>query len=175
MTTFERFEGDLPMLLDELAPPREPRLPRLRLRADRALTPAARLELPRKVASYVHAHRADGSPAARPGASDGHPGPPERRTGPSPRCTSAGRQLRQMPAPFGVAGNGKIAYVLDNDIYTFDPATGIRQAVVAGTEAVTMPAYFSMGSTSPSCATRRRASSTGMTSWSPRLTAATRR
>ena len=40
-----------------------------------------------------------------------------------------------MPAPFGLAGNGLVAYTSGGDIYTVDPDTGARQAIVTGPEA----------------------------------------
>ncbi len=39
---------------------------------------------------------------------------------------------RRVPAPFGQARNGLVAYVKDGDIYTADPATGTSVAVVTG-------------------------------------------
>lgn len=44
-----------------------------------------------------------------------------------------GSQSR-LPAPFGVARNGVVAYAADGDIYTADPVTGIASAIVAGPE-----------------------------------------
>jgi Tol biopolymer transport system component len=40
----------------------------------------------------------------------------------------------RLPAPFGVARNGLIAYEADGDIYTADPVTGVATAIVAGPE-----------------------------------------
>ena len=40
-----------------------------------------------------------------------------------------------MPAPFGLAGTGLVAYTSGGDIYTVDPDTGARQAIVTGPEA----------------------------------------
>ncbi len=41
---------------------------------------------------------------------------------------------RQLPAPFGLAANGVVAYASGGDIYTVDPVTGTRQPIVAGPE-----------------------------------------
>src|SRR6478672_9311846 len=43
----------------------------------------------------------------------------------------AGSQ-RRVPQPFGPAANGLVAYSKDGDIYTVDPATGARRAIVSG-------------------------------------------
>lgn len=40
----------------------------------------------------------------------------------------------RLPAPFGVARNGLIAYEAGGDIYTADPATGVATAIVTGPE-----------------------------------------
>ena len=40
------------------------------------------------------------------------------------RRRSSARASRQVPPPFGLAGNGLIAWSLDGDIYTADPVTG---------------------------------------------------
>jgi Tol biopolymer transport system component len=41
-----------------------------------------------------------------------------------------GSQQRELPAPFGPAANGLVAYAADGDIYTVDPVTGASRAVV---------------------------------------------
>ncbi len=38
------------------------------------------------------------------------------------------------PAPFGLAGAGLVAYTIEGDIYTVDPVTGTREAIVTGPE-----------------------------------------
>ena len=38
----------------------------------------------------------------------------------------------QLPAPFGVARNGIVAYAADGDIFTTDPVTGVVKAIVSG-------------------------------------------
>jgi Tol biopolymer transport system component len=40
----------------------------------------------------------------------------------------------QLPAPFGIARAGLIAYAADGDIYTVDPINGIATAIVSGPE-----------------------------------------
>jgi hypothetical protein len=46
-----------------------------------------------------------------------------------------GTQQPRLPAPFGPAGNGLIAYSTAGDIYTADPVTGVATAIVTGPEA----------------------------------------
>ena len=43
-----------------------------------------------------------------------------------------GSQPQRLPPPFGAAANGLVAYSKDGDIYTVDPATGTRAAIVTG-------------------------------------------
>jgi WD40 repeat protein len=38
----------------------------------------------------------------------------------------------RLPPPFGLAGNGLVAYAKDGDILTVDPATGVRNWITAG-------------------------------------------
>ena len=38
----------------------------------------------------------------------------------------------KLPPPFGLAGNGLLAYAHGGDIYTFDPETGTQMAIVTG-------------------------------------------
>ena len=38
----------------------------------------------------------------------------------------------RLPPPFGLAGNGLVAYANDGDIFTVDPATGSRRWITAG-------------------------------------------
>ena len=45
-----------------------------------------------------------------------------------------GSQQHRLPSPFGVAGNGRIAYSSGGDIYTADPVTGQAKAIVTGPE-----------------------------------------
>jgi hypothetical protein len=40
----------------------------------------------------------------------------------------------ELPPPFGLARNGLVAYAQEGDIYTVDPATGERRAIVSGPE-----------------------------------------
>jgi Tol biopolymer transport system component len=41
---------------------------------------------------------------------------------------------QRLPAPFGLAGNGLVAYSSGGDIFTVDPVTGAREAIVTGPE-----------------------------------------
>jgi dipeptidyl aminopeptidase/acylaminoacyl peptidase len=43
-----------------------------------------------------------------------------------------GSRLTRVPPPFGLAGNGLIAYSIDGDIHTTDPVTGVTRPVVTG-------------------------------------------
>ncbi len=52
-----------------------------------------------------------------------------------------GSNQRRVPAPFGAAANGLVAYSKDGDIYTVDPATGARRAIVAGATVDESPAF----------------------------------
>ncbi len=47
----------------------------------------------------------------------------------------------RLPAPFGVARNGLIAYENAGDIYTYDPATRTSSVLVGGTDAETQPVW----------------------------------
>ena len=47
----------------------------------------------------------------------------------------------RLPAPFGVARNGLIAYAADGDIFTVDPATDVTTAVVVGPETDLEPKF----------------------------------
>jgi len=46
-----------------------------------------------------------------------------------------------VPAPFGLAANGLIAYSKNGDIYTVDPNTGLATAVVTGSDDDSNPAF----------------------------------
>ncbi|HEV8402579.1 MAG TPA: LpqB family beta-propeller domain-containing protein [Candidatus Limnocylindrales bacterium] len=52
----------------------------------------------------------------------------------------AGSQQR-VPAPFGPADNGRVAYVAGGDIYTADPVTGAATALVTGPETDAHPVW----------------------------------
>ena len=47
----------------------------------------------------------------------------------------------RLPAPFGPARNGLIAYAADGDIFTADPITGATTAVVTGPEFDVKPVF----------------------------------
>lgn len=47
----------------------------------------------------------------------------------------------RVPAPFGLARNGLVAYAKDGDIYTADPVTGVAIAVVTGPETDMRPIW----------------------------------
>jgi hypothetical protein len=52
----------------------------------------------------------------------------------------AGSQ-RHVPAPFGPAANGLVAYEAGGDIFTADPLTGVAKAVVSGTQMDLRPVF----------------------------------
>src|SRR6476661_1371515 len=45
-----------------------------------------------------------------------------------------GSRTPKLPAPFGVARNGLLVYASGGDIFTVDPVTGVRTAIVTGPE-----------------------------------------
>jgi Tol biopolymer transport system component len=53
----------------------------------------------------------------------------------------AGSQQRRLPAPFGPAANGLIVYSSGGDIYTADPVTGATRLLVGGPESDSAPSY----------------------------------
>jgi hypothetical protein len=53
---------------------------------------------------------------------------------------------QRLPPPFGIAGNGLIAYASDGDIYAAEPVSGRATAIVSGPETDLAP-YFSRDGT----------------------------
>jgi dipeptidyl aminopeptidase/acylaminoacyl peptidase len=47
----------------------------------------------------------------------------------------------RLPAPFGLAANGRVAYAAAGDIYTVDPLTGAAEAIVSGPEPDILPRF----------------------------------
>ena len=47
----------------------------------------------------------------------------------------------RLPPPFGLAGNGLVAYAKDGDIFTVDPVTGERRWVTAGDDIDALPRW----------------------------------
>ena len=43
-----------------------------------------------------------------------------------------GSRQERLPPPFGLAGNGHVAYAQNGDIFTVDPATGLRGEITSG-------------------------------------------
>ena len=130
MTTFDRFERDLPELMDELAPAQVPDYFDDMLRRTARTRQRPRLELPRKVASHGR-HRPNRS---------------VRTISWRPIAVLAllmlliaaalfayvGSQPR-LPSPFGLARNGQIVFSDSTGaIQAADPATGALATVVAG-------------------------------------------
>jgi Tol biopolymer transport system component len=52
-----------------------------------------------------------------------------------------GSSRPRLPAPFGPAANGLVAYENAGDIFTADPVTGVAKAVVTGTELDLRPVF----------------------------------
>jgi hypothetical protein len=50
-----------------------------------------------------------------------------------------------LPAPFGLARNGLVAYTSADDIYTVDPVTGVRRVIVPGVSADRAPLFSPAG------------------------------
>jgi Tol biopolymer transport system component len=57
----------------------------------------------------------------------------------------AGSQ-RHLPAPFGLANNGVVAYEQNGDIYVANPVTGIARTIVTGTRLNVRPVFSGDGS-----------------------------
>jgi dipeptidyl aminopeptidase/acylaminoacyl peptidase len=47
----------------------------------------------------------------------------------------------RLPPPFGLAGNGLVAYAKDGDILTVDPTTGVRNWITAGDDVDALPRW----------------------------------
>jgi hypothetical protein len=56
-----------------------------------------------------------------------------------------GTQQPRLPAPFGRAANGVIAYSAGGDIFTADPVTGAARAIVAGPDTDIAPRFSPSG------------------------------
>ncbi|HEX5148310.1 MAG TPA: hypothetical protein VFW02_04465, partial [Candidatus Limnocylindrales bacterium] len=140
MTTFERLEGDLPMLLEELAPPRTP---------DYLEDAFARTAAARQRRAWTFPGR--WLPASTLIAEGGDlPRIPVRALAILVILLLAvvvagivlvGSLRSDLPPPFGVAGNGLIAYSSHNDIILLDPVTGASRPITAGPELESAPAF----------------------------------
>lgn len=53
----------------------------------------------------------------------------------------AGSRTPRLPAPFGPAVNGHVAYASGGDIYTADPVTGVATAVITGPDIDSAPVF----------------------------------
>ncbi len=51
------------------------------------------------------------------------------------------QQPRELPAPFGPAANGLVAYSIDGDIHTVDPVSGRSTAIVTGPDTDSDPVW----------------------------------
>ena len=92
----------------------------------------------------------------------------------------AGSQ-HHLPAPFGLASDGRVAYAAGGDIYTADPVTGIKTAIVSGPDIDVQPIWsrdgtrvvFERESSSPAGESRlyvARADGTGLVAITPDIT-----
>jgi Tol biopolymer transport system component len=52
-----------------------------------------------------------------------------------------GSQQPRLPAPFGLAANGVVAYAQNGDIFAVDPITGVREAIAIGPESDREPRF----------------------------------
>jgi Tol biopolymer transport system component len=52
-----------------------------------------------------------------------------------------GSRQERLPPPFGLAGSGHVAYAQNGDIFTVDPATGLRQQITSGPETDVEPRW----------------------------------
>jgi len=144
MTTFERFERDIPTLMDEIAPPRLPDYldDMLRQTGRTRQRPAwASLErwLPMDVVARPTILRA---PALRSllillliGILVA-----------AGLALYAGSQQARLPAPFGPARNGLILGSVDEDIVALDPATGTTSPLISGPTRDIAPLFARDGS-----------------------------
>jgi Tol biopolymer transport system component len=125
-----RFERNLPALFDELAGPRTPdyleaAIERASSRAQRPVWTFPERWLPMDLSTQL-------VPA---------PGLPWRRLGvlalialvlATTVAIHVGSLQQRLPAPFGLADNGRIAVSVDGDVHTIDPATGASTPIVTG-------------------------------------------
>ncbi|HEY8198587.1 MAG TPA: hypothetical protein VIF44_02360 [Candidatus Limnocylindrales bacterium] len=130
MTTFERFEGDLPMLLEELAPPRTPDY----LDSVFGRTSGSRQ---RPAWSFPERWLPMSTLTDRMATTLRVPWRPILILALLLLAFAAaalyvGTQQRRLPAPFGPAANGLIPYGSAGDIYLGDPLTGTKRLLVGG-------------------------------------------
>ena len=88
---------------------------------------APRVDLPRKVAPHGRHRQPARVRAARPVARRRARARPHRPARWPPPWRSPARSQTPVPAPFGLARNGLIAWTPDGDIYTADPVTGVTR------------------------------------------------
>lgn len=129
MTTFERFESDLPQLLEELAPLRTPDYLDLVFgRTIRAHQRPARTFLGRWLSTSTLPERMASELRV-----------PWRAIfvvallliALTAVAVYVGSRPLRLPKPFGPAANGQVAYVSEWDIYLADPSTGTSTAIVS--------------------------------------------
>jgi Tol biopolymer transport system component len=140
MTTFERLEGDLPMLLEELAPPRTP---------DYLEDAFGRTAGARQRRAWTFPGRwLPASTLITEGLN--LPRVPVRTLAilvilllavVLAGFVLAGSMRPDLPKPFGVAGNGQVAYSSNNDIFLVDPVTGVSRPITTGPELESAPAF----------------------------------
>jgi Tol biopolymer transport system component len=145
VSTYERFESDMPALLDELAPPRRPDY----LDAVFGRTANARQ---RGRWTFVDTWLPVSVVTSRAATFQRVPGRLVALTILALLALAiAGAvlvgALRQSELPaFGIAGNGRIAYASGNDIYAFNPATGSSRQIITGPDLESDPRYSPDGS-----------------------------
>ena len=129
----ERFERQLPELLTELAAPRTPDYFDDLLGQTAATRQRPAWTFLERWLPMVDIARQPDPHAAGPAADD-RSWAPAHRPDPGHRRGAVIGSRRNVPAPFGPARNGLVAYAQDGDIYTADPVTGKAVAIVTGPE-----------------------------------------
>ena len=138
MTADVRPDGRLPEILEELVPGPRSRLSRRGRRGRRRERSAPRGPSQEGGSPWPTSPAGPRSPRRSRGARSGSRSSSSPSSWPPPSRSrlAAG----PVPAPFGLARNGVIAYA-DGDIYTADPATGITTAIVTGTQEDVDPVF----------------------------------
>jgi Tol biopolymer transport system component len=145
VSTFERLEGDVPALLDELAPPHRPDY----LDAVFGRTAAARQ---RPAWAFADTWVPLSAVTSRAATFLRVPARPVALAilallalAIAGAVVVGALRRSELPA-FGIAGNGRIAYASGNDIYVFNPATGSSRAIITGPDLESDPRFSPDGS-----------------------------
>ena len=129
MMSTERFERDLPALLENLAEPQTPDYFDDLFWQTAHTSQRSAWTIPERWLPMLQIARQPvvaAQPPWRPAASSSSSSSRSWRAWSSPAPT------RRLPPPYGPAANGMIATLRDGDIQTFDPRTGVSRAIVTG-------------------------------------------